>query len=148
VTFFEEILGYSIEEINEGDIATFAKTITETDIYLFAATTCDFNPAHVNQVYAEGTYFKKRIAHGMLTTSLISNILGTILPGPGTIFVSQSVKFLAPVYIGDTISAEIEMIELNKEKNRAKFSCKCTNQNNIVVLEGEGTVMPPKKKKK
>lgn len=148
MAFFEEILGYSIDEINEGDIATFAKTITETDIYLFAATTCDFNPAHVNEVYAGGTYFKKRIAHGMLTTSLISNILGTILPGPGTIFVSQNVKFLAPVYIGDTITAEVEMVELHREKNRAKFSCKCINHNNVVVLEGEGIVMPPKKKKK
>ena len=142
---FYEILGYSINEIEVGDSATFSKTITETDIYMFAATTCDFNPAHVNEVYAGGTFFKKRIAHGMLTTSLISNILGTILPGPGTIFVSQNVKFLAPVYIGDTITAEVEFIELTKEKNRAKFAAKCSNQNGVVVLEGEGVVMPPKK---
>jgi 3-hydroxybutyryl-CoA dehydratase len=115
---------------------------------MFAATTCDFNPAHVNEAYAKGTFFKKRIAHGMLTTSLISNILGTILPGPGTIFVSQSVKFSAPVYIGDTITAEVTITELNREKNRAKFAAKCINQDDVVVLSGEGMIMPPKKKKK
>ncbi len=144
---FQEILGYSIDELNEGDKATFGKTITETDIYLFASTTCDFNPAHVNEAYAKGTFFKKRIAHGMLTTSLISNILGTILPGPGTIFVSQNVKFLAPVYIGDTITAEVTITELNREKNRAIFAAQCINQDDVVVLKGEGMIMPPKKKK-
>jgi 3-hydroxybutyryl-CoA dehydratase len=146
--YFQEILGYSIDEIEVGDIASFGKTITESDIYQFASTTCDFNPAHVNEVYAAGTFFKKRIAHGMLTTSLISNVLGTIMPGPGTIFVSQNVQFMAPVYIGDTITAEVEIIELNHEKNRAKFGCKCINQAGTVVLKGEGVVMPPKKKKK
>jgi 3-hydroxybutyryl-CoA dehydratase len=143
----QEILGYSIDELSVGQKVSFAKTISEADIYLFAAVTCDFNPAHVNEVYASGTFFKKRIAHGMLTTSLISNILGTLLPGPGTIFVSQSVTFMAPVYIGDTIEAEVEIAELNMEKNRCKFKAKCINQNDVVVLQAEGMVMPPKKKK-
>ena len=145
--YFQEILGLSIDELNVGDKASFGKTISEADIYLFAATTCDFNPAHVNEVYAHDTYFKKRIAHGMLTSSLISNVLGTILPGPGTIFVSLNMKFKAPVYIGDTIEAEVEISDLNYEKNRAEFKATCTNQNNVVVLEGGGIVMPPKKKK-
>lgn len=143
---FQEILGKSIGEIEVGDKAYFAKTISETDVYQFAAVTGDFNPAHVNEAYATGTFFKHRIAHGQLTVSLISNILGTQLPGPGTIFVSSSVKFMAPVYIEDTIEAVVEVAELNHEKNRLKFKAWCVNQKGVKVLESEGMVMPPKKR--
>ena len=148
MSFQQKILGKSIDEIKEGDEAFFSKTISETDIYLFASTTCDFNPAHVNEVYASQTFFKKRIAHGMLTSSLISNVLGTILPGPGTIFLSLNVQFMAPVYIGDTIEARLFIKKLIPEKNRAFFEAECVNQNDVVVLKGEGVVLPPKKKKK
>lgn len=144
---FQNILGKSIDEIEVGDKAYFAKTISETDVYQFASVTCDFNPAHINEAYASETFFKHRIAHGMLTLSLVSNVLGTQFPGPGTIFVSQNVKFLAPVFIGDTIEVVVEAIELDREKNRMKFSCYGINQNDVKVLEGEGMVMPPKKKK-
>ncbi len=143
---FQEILGKSIDEIEVGDKAYFAKTISETDVYQFAAVTGDFNPAHVNEAYSSGTFFKHRIAHGQLTVSLISNILGTQLPGPGTIFVSSSVKFMAPVYIEDTIEAVVEIAELNREKNRLKFKAWCINQKGVKVLESEGMVMPPKKR--
>ncbi len=144
---FKEILGKSIDELKVGDKAYFTKTISETDIYQFSAVTGDFNPAHVNEAYAEGTFFKKRIAHGMLTLSLVSNILGTQLPGPGTIFVSQSVQFQAPVYIQDTIEAVVEIAEINAEKNRVIFKAWCINQDDKQVLVADGMVMPPKKKK-
>ncbi len=144
---FKEILGKSIDELSVGDTAHFAKTISETDIYQFAAVTGDFNPAHVNQAYAEETFFKSRIAHGMLTVSLVSNILGTQLPGPGTIFVSQTVQFMKPVYIHDTIEAEVSIAEKHEEKNRVRFEAVCTNQNDQDVLRAEGTIMPPKKKR-
>ncbi len=144
---FKEILGKSIDELSVGDTAYFAKTISETDIYQFAAVTGDFNPAHVNQAYAEETFFESRIAHGMLTVSLVSNILGTQLPGPGTIFVSQSVNFVKPVYIHDTIEAAVTIAEKKEEKNRVRFEAVCTNQNDREVLRAEGIIMPPKKKR-
>lgn len=142
---FQEILGKSIDEIQVGDTAFFSKTISETDIYQFAAVTGDFNPAHVNEAYAQGTFFKRRIAHGMLTVSLVSNILGTQLPGPGTIFVSESVSFMKPVYIQDTIEASVEIVEIDHSRNRIRFEAACINQNDDQVLHAEGIVMPPKK---
>lgn len=144
---FQNILGKSIDELSVGECAYFAKTISETDIYQFASVTCDFNPAHVNEAYANNTFFKHRIAHGMLTVSLVSNVLGTQLPGPGTIFVSESVQFLAPVYMGDTIEVAVEVVELDLEKNRMKFKAWGTNQNEVKVLVADGVVMPPRKKK-
>ena len=144
---FQNIIGKSIDSIAVGDRAYFAKTISETDVYQFASVTCDFNPAHINEAYAENTFFKHRIAHGMLTASLISNVLGTQLPGPGSIFVSQSVRFMSPVYIDDTIEVVVEAVELNVEKNRMTFKAWGTNQNDVRVLEAEGVIMPPKKPK-
>ena len=144
---FQNIIGKSIDSIAVGDRAYFAKTISETDVYQFASVTCDFNPAHINEAYAENTFFKHRIAHGMLTASLISNVLGTQLPGPGSIFVSQSVRFMSPVYIDDTIEVVVEAVELNVEKNRMSFKAWGTNQNDVRVLEAEGVIMPPKKPK-
>lgn len=138
--------GLSINEIKLGDKASVEKTISETDIYLFAGITGDLNPAHVNQVASEQTMFKGRVAHGILVTGLISNCLGMHLPGPGTIYMGQQVKFTAPVHIGDTIKAEVEVIEMNVEKNRVKLKTVCTNQHGKVVIDGEALVMPPKKK--
>ncbi|EOC99982.1 MaoC family dehydratase [Caldisalinibacter kiritimatiensis] len=136
--------GLTIKELNVGDKASFQKTITETDVYLYAGITGDLNPAHINQEVSEKTMFKGRIAHGMLTAGLISAVLGMKLPGPGTIYLGQELKFTAPVRFGDTIKAEVEVIEKNEEKNRIKLNTVCTNQNGDVVLKGVATVMPPK----
>ena len=137
--------GKSIHELKIGDSAQISKTITESDIELFARATGDFNPVHLDQAYAEKTSFKGRIAHGLLSVGLLSSILGNILPGHGTIYLSQEVKFLAPVKIGDTIIAKVEVIELIPEKNRAKFRTTCTNQDGKEVVEGIAWGMPPKK---
>ena len=110
------IAGKSIDQIKVGDTAEFAKTVTETDIYLYAGITGDFNPAHVNEVYAKNTFFKTRIAHGMLTAGFISAIIANQLPGPGTIYLKQDLSFLAPVHIGDTITGRVEIMELMPEK--------------------------------
>ncbi len=137
--------GKLIHELKIGDSAQISKTITESDIELFAKATGDFNPVHLDQAYAEKTSFKGRIAHGLLSVGLLSTVLGNTLPGHGTIYLSQEVKFLAPVRIGDTITAKVEVIELIPEKNRAKFRTTCTNQDGKLVVEGTAWGMPPKK---
>jgi 3-hydroxybutyryl-CoA dehydratase len=137
--------GKSIDEIRIGNSAQISKTITEDDIELFAKATGDFNPVHLDQSYAEKTMFKERIAHGLLSVGFLSAILGNILPGHGTIYLSQEFKFLAPVRIGDTITAKVEAIELIPEKNRAKFRTICMNQDGKIVVEGIAWVMPLKK---
>jgi 3-hydroxybutyryl-CoA dehydratase len=138
------VKGKSIDELKVGDSAEISKTITETDINDFARVTGDFNPVHLDQAYAEKTIFKGRIAHGLLSVGLLSSILGNILPGHGTIYLSQEVKFLAPVRIGDTITARVEVIELVQEKNRAKFRTTCMNQDGKIVVDGIAWAMPPK----
>jgi 3-hydroxybutyryl-CoA dehydratase len=134
-----------IYELKVGDSAQISKTITEEVINDFAKATGDFNPVHLDQAYAEKTMFKGRIAHGLLSVGLLSSILGNILPGHGTIYLSQEVKFLAPVRIGDTITAGVEVIELIPEKNRAKFRTTCMNQDGKLVVDGIAWAMPPKK---
>ncbi|AWK52814.1 enoyl-CoA hydratase [Clostridium beijerinckii] len=136
--------GLTIKEINIGDKASFQKTITETDVYLYAGITGDLNPAHINQVEAEKTMFQGRIAHGMLTAGLVSAVIGMQLPGADSIYLGQELKFMAPVRIGDTIKAEVEVIEKFDEKNRIKLNTICKNQNGIEVLKGVATIMPPK----
>ena len=138
--------GKSIEQIKVGDAAEFSKTVTETDVYLYAGITGDLNPAHLNEAYAKGTFFKTRIAHGMLTAGFISSILGMQLPGPGTIYMRQSLSFLAPVRFGDTITARAEVVEVIAEKNRVRLKTTCANQDGTVVLDGEALVSPPKAK--
>lgn len=141
------IMGKTIDQIKVGDAAEFAKTVSETDVYLYAGITGDFNPAHVNEAYAKNTFFKTRIAHGMLTAGFISAILANQLPGPGTIYLKQELSFLAPVRIGDTITGRVEVLELIAEKNRISLKTYCTNQDGVVVLDGEALVSPPKSKK-
>jgi 3-hydroxybutyryl-CoA dehydratase len=138
------IAGKSIDKLQVGDAAEFAKTVSETDIYLYAGITGDFNPAHVNENYAKNTLFKTRIAHGMLTAGFISAIIANQLPGPGTIYLKQELSFLAPVHIGDTITARVEILELNTEKNRVRLKTTCSNQDGVTVLDGFGLVSPPK----
>ncbi|KXO16513.1 MaoC family dehydratase [Peptoniphilus sp. GNH] len=135
--------GKTINEIKIGDKASFTKTLTETDVYLFAGITGDLNPAHINQVASEQTMFKGRIVHGMLTAGLISTVLGMYLPGPGTIYMGQELKFTKPVHMGDTITAEAEVVEIIKEKF-LKIKTTCTNQDGEIVVDGFAQVMPPR----
>ena len=137
--------GKSIHELQTGASAQISKTITESDIELFARATGDFNPVHLDQAYAEKTMFKGRIAHGLLSVGLLSAVLGTIFPGHGTIYLSQEIKFLVPVRIEDTITARVEVLELIPEKNRARFRTSCTNQDGKLVADGIAWVMPPTK---
>ena len=135
--------GKTIKELHIGDSAEFTKTVTEGDVYLYAGVTGDLNPAHINQVASEKTMFKGRIAHGMLTAGFISAVLGTQLPGPGTIYMGQELSFLKPVYFGDTITAKCEVSEIIKEKI-VKLKTTATNQKGELVLDGVATVMPPR----
>ncbi|MBC7075093.1 MAG: MaoC family dehydratase [Syntrophomonadaceae bacterium] len=139
--------GKVIEEINIGDKAEFSKTITEADIYMFAGVTGDMNPVHINREFAKGTIFSQRIAHGILSVGLISNVLGTQLPGPGAVYVRQECNFLKPVYIGDTITAVVEVIRKEEQKNRVWLRTYCTNQKGQIVVEGEALMMPRKEVK-
>ncbi|MBE0643109.1 MAG: MaoC family dehydratase [Bacteroidetes bacterium] len=134
--------GKRLQDMQVGDTASFTKTISESDVYGFAGITGDFNPVHIDAVYAEQSMFKHRIAHGMLYAGFISTVLGTQLPGPGTIYLSQSLRFLKPVYIGDTITAEVEVTELLEEKNRVRLSTRCRNQDAVIVAEGESVLIP------
>ena len=136
--------GKTISEIKLGDSAFFEKTLTRTDAYLFAGITGDLNPAHVNAVEAEKGMFKKQVVHGVLTAGLISTVVGMYLPGPGTIYLAQELRFTAPVYFGDTIKATAEVIEIIPEKNRIKLKTTCTNQDGKEVITGVATCMPPR----
>ena len=134
----------TIDKINVGDSASVSKTITETDVYLFAGITGDLNPAHVNEEASSKTMFGGRIAHGMLSAGLISTVLGMYLPGPGTIYLGQELKFTKPVRFGDTVTATATVVEKIDEKNIVKLETIATNQKGEVVIKGMATVMPPK----
>jgi 3-hydroxybutyryl-CoA dehydratase len=138
------MIGKTMNDLNVGDTAEFSKTISESDVYLFAGITGDLNPAHINEAYAQKTFFKTRIAHGMLSAGFVSAVLGNQLPGPGSIYVRQELNFLAPMRIGDTITARVEVIEKNPEKNRVKLRTTCVNQDGTKVTEGEAVISPPK----
>jgi len=128
------------EELKVGDAAEMAKTVTETDIALFAGVTGDFNPVHIDAVAAEQSMFGGRIAHGMLSAGFISAVLGMRLPGPGSIYLSQTLRFTKPVRIGDTITARVEVAEL-MPKRRVRLTTTCRNQQGETVVEGEAVVM-------
>lgn len=131
--------------ISVGDTTSLSKTIGEVDVTLYAAVSLDTNPAHLDEVHASQTPFGKRIAHGMLTAGLISACLGTRLPGPGTIYLSQDLKFRAPVFLGDTITATVEVVAL-EDKGRVRLRTTCTNQKGELVVDGEAVVLPPRAK--
>ncbi|HSW36348.1 MAG TPA: MaoC/PaaZ C-terminal domain-containing protein [Candidatus Limnocylindrales bacterium] len=141
-------LGRTINEISVGDSASFSKTVSETDVYLFAGITGDFNPVHVNEEFAKKTLFGKRIAHGGITTSLIAPVLGTILPGLGTIALETTCRFKAPVFPGDTITASATVLEKDETRNRVRMDLKWENQDGVIVAKGEAVVMPPKEEYK
>ena len=133
----------TIQEMKIGDHASVTKTVSETDVYLFAGITGDLNPAHTNEVAASKTMFKTRIAHGMLGAGFISAVLGMYLPGPGTIYMGQELKFTKPVHIGDTVTATATVEEIILEKNRVILDTTVVNQDGEVVIKGKATVMPP-----
>ncbi|MGE5417147.1 MAG: MaoC family dehydratase [Acidobacteriota bacterium] len=135
--------GLSIDELKIGDIGWIEKTISEHDVYTFAGLTGDFSWVHVNEERAKKGRFGQRIAHGMLTIGFISCVIGTQIPGPGTIYLTQDMKFLKPVFFGDTIHAEVEVIEIIKEKNKVKLKTSVSNQQGDLVLTGEAYVIPP-----
>lgn len=136
--------GKTIKEINLGDKSSYSRTVSEADVVLFGGVSGDLNPAHFNEEYSKETMFKGRIAHGMLSASYISTVLGMQLPGPGTIYLSQELKFTAPVKFGDTITAIAEVIERIEEKNRITLETICINQRGEVVVKGKAVVMPPR----
>lgn len=127
-----------------GQQASVTKTVSETDIYLFAGVTGDLNPAHTDEEYAKGTSFKTRIAHGMLSAGFVSAVLGMKLPGPGSIYAGQTLKFLSPVHIGDTITATAQIKTLDAVRNRAVLTTTCVNQEGVVVVTGEATMLLPR----
>ncbi len=134
--------GMFIEDLEEGQSASFSKTVTEGDIEKFAEVSGDTNPVHLDAAYAAGTVFKERIAHGMLGAGFISAVLGTKLPGPGAIYLSQSLKFKAPVKIGDTVTATGTITALDRNRRRATIATVCTVEGKPVI-EGEAMVMVP-----
>lgn len=140
------MIGKTIMKLKVGESAEFTKTISESDVYLYAGVTGDLNPAHINEEYAKNTFFKTRIAHGLLSAGLISTVLGNELPGPGSVYIRQELNFLAPVHMGDTVTARAEVIEILAEENRVKLKTSCINQNGVTVLDGEAIVSPPKSK--
>jgi 3-hydroxybutyryl-CoA dehydratase len=133
---------YHFEDLEQGMEASFAKTVSEADIVAFAEVTGDKNPVHLDEKYAAGTMFKERIAHGMLTAGYISAVFGMELPGPGAIYVSQTLNFRGPVKIGDRVVAKVRVMELYPAKRRARFECVCTVDGKA-VLEGEAVLMVP-----
>ncbi len=133
---------YAFEDLAIGMEASFAKVVTEADIVGFAEVTGDKNPVHLDAAYAAKTMFKTRIAHGMLTASYISAVFGMELPGPGAIYVSQTLNFRGPVRIGDRVIAKVTLVEMFPSKRRARFDCVCTVDGKP-VLEGEAVMMVP-----
>ena len=139
-------LGKSYDELQIGEEASFTKTITETDVYLFAGISGDFNPVHVNEAFAKQTPFKTRIAHGTLPLSLIAPVLGTKLPGLGTVAVEINCRFKAPTFFGDTITAGARVKEKIEKKRWVKLALMWKNQRDEIIAEGEAVVIPPPKK--
>ncbi len=123
-----------------GQTAEFSKTLGESDVYLFAGITGDFNPIHINQEHAEKSYFGSRLVHGMLTASLLSTVLGTKLPGPNSIYRRQEIEFKAPVYIGDTVTAKVEIVDKREKGKIIILKTVVINQKNITVVEGKAEI--------
>ena len=136
--------GYAFEDLALGMSAKFVKTIEERDVVLFAEISGDTNPIHLDEDFAARSPFGGRIAHGMLTAGLISTVIGTLLPGPGVIYLGQNLRFKAPVRLGDKVEAEVTVTELDAAKNRASFATRCS-VGDTVVLDGDALIMVPSK---
>ena len=140
----QELHGYYLEDLAPGMTALYAKTVTDADVVLFAGISGDVNPVHLNQEFADRTMFRGRIAHGMLTASFISTVIGTKLPGPGCIYVSQNLKFKAPVRVGDTVNARVTVTSVDEVRGRIAVETTCT-VGNTVVIAGEAVLMVPRR---
>ena len=139
---FEDIRGYYLDELSVGMTARYARTVSEADLVLFAGISGDCNPVHMDETFASQTMFKGRIAHGMLSASFLSTAIGTKLPGPGTIYLSQNLKFKAPVRIGETVEARVTITDIIREKARVALQTVC-RVGDKVVIEGDALVMVP-----
>lgn len=133
------------DELNEGDTATFTRTLTEDELVLFAAVSGDVNPVHLDAAFAAESMFKERIAHGMWSGSLISAALATVMPGPGTIYLEQSLSFRRPVKIGDSLTVTLTVVR-KEPKNRVLLRCEVNNQKDQLVVSGEARVIAPTEK--
>ncbi|HEX3667293.1 MAG TPA: MaoC family dehydratase [Rhizomicrobium sp.] len=138
-------MSYTIDDLKPGMSAEFTKTVSERDITLFGEVSGDTNPVHFDEAFAATTPFKGRIAHGVLTASYISTVLGMDMPGPGTIFLALNVRFKAPVRIGDAVTAVCTVRDVISDKRRVVFDCRC-KVGETIVMEGDATVMPPARK--
>lgn len=134
--------GYFLEDLAVGMSAAHSKTVTESDIAMFAEVSGDNNPLHLDEAFAKTTQFKGRIAHGMLSAGFISTVLGTKLPGPGAVYLSQNLRFTAPVRIGDTVTARAEITQVNAGRKRVTLATTCSVDGKVVI-EGEALVMVP-----
>jgi acyl dehydratase len=130
--------------LSVGDSAEMSKTVTEEDVRAFAELTGDRNPVHLDEEYAAGTRFGRRIAHGMLGASLISAVLANELPGRGTVYLSQTLRFTAPVFLGDTVTAHVVVKQVREDKPIVTLETVCTNERGERVVEGEAVVLAPK----
>ena len=130
------------EELEVGARDTLTRTLTEQDLLLFAKVSGDTNPVHLDETFAATTQFEGRIAHGMWTASLISCALATRLPGPGGIYLGQELKFMRPVKVGDTVTVELEVLEINERRKRATVSTNVVNQDGKTVVRGKAEIMP------
>jgi 3-hydroxybutyryl-CoA dehydratase len=140
--FAKEVHGYFLEDLKAGMTAVYSKTVTEADIVLFAGVSGDTNPIHLSEDFAKGSQFEGRIAHGMLSASFISTLIGTRLPGPGSIYMSQALKFLGPVRAGDTVNTRVTVASINAEKGRVTLHTQCM-VGSEVVIEGEALIKVP-----
>jgi acyl dehydratase len=138
----------TFDEISVGDSAHLERTLSQRDIELFAIMSGDINPAHVDPEYTKDDLFHKVVAHGMWGGALISTVLGTVLPGPGTIYLNQTLNFLHPVGLGDTVTVIVTVTKKSPEKNIVELDCKCTNQLGKTVISGIATVIAPNVKVK
>ena len=132
----------AFEDLALGQRASLMRTVMDDDLHLFAAVTGETNPIHTSETFAAGTRFGQRIAHGMFTASLVSAVIGTRLPGPGAVYLSQTIRFLSPVRIGDVVTATVEVVELLGERRRARLFCECVADGKA-VLKGEALLAVP-----
>lgn len=142
----EYLENHTFDELKVGDSASLTRTLSQKDIQLFAVLSGDVNPAHVDKEYAEHDIFHKIVGHGMWSGALISTVLGTQLPGPGTIYVGQTLRFKRPVGIGDAVTIKVTVAEKNAEKHRVILECVGTNQKEEVVVQGQAEVVAPTEK--
>lgn len=139
------IYGKTIDELSVGEYTEKTHIVSDSEVQNYAEIVGDKNPIHLNDHFAAQTVFKKRIAHGMLIAGYISEVIGMELPGPGCIYVSQSLKFIAPVYLDDEITVRVQVEDVNIERNRITLQTTCMNQNGVTVIKGEALVLPRRK---